>query len=86
MRTALFLWCVLSLGAISFASDPVTEPNRSDCTVTTQFVHDVYGTFCRWRNEVMVGIRSMDPFIIRCAELQIRCQETAEPKDEQNTP
>ncbi len=52
-----------------------SDSNRVQCSVRTLFPHDVASSFCYARDEVVVGIRSLDPPRIRCARLEVTCNE-----------
>jgi hypothetical protein len=73
------------LGTFAFAvpkeSERVAFSERfPGCDVRLWNAMDVAGGRCRFLDEVMVGIRTIDPLIIRCARLDVRCNRAATEK------
>ena len=61
------------LGISCFA---VTDsaPQKRYCRVQTFFKHVVEGGNCRYLDEVMIGIKSLEPLTIYCASLEAFCR------------
>ena len=75
------------VGVLSFASpqdsDRIPFSERfPGCDVRLWSAADVTGGRCRFLDEVMVGIRSLDPLVIRCARLEVRCSRPSAPATE----
>lgn len=76
----LGMFCLfLSLATVSGYADPVTAVPGPDanifCNAYTRTPYEVEGDRCRYRDEVMVGIASVQPLKIRCARLYVSCFE-----------
>ena len=73
----LLLVSSVSFGADEMETLPAAPPY---CDVRLWAAHDVSGGRCRFMDEVMVGIKSVSPLIIRCSRLEVRCNRTADDK------
>lgn len=65
-------YLVLMLSTLAFAGDKI-EVDRQNCNVSTYFAQNVAGGQCRYLDQIMVGIKSVNPLIIRCATLEVKC-------------
>ena len=71
----LFLLCVFFLSWMVSAADldPELTMKRANCTVRVWLAHDVQGGRCYFSDEVMVGIKSLDPLVVRCGRVEVQC-------------
>ncbi len=67
------------LSAISFA-DSIQVDGRY-CNVNTYFVQNVSSGQCPYFDQVMVGVRSVNPLVIRCARLIVSCNDRPSDND-----
>lgn len=75
MKTWLFALGAV-LAAVSVASTTGEHKGIGQrCDVRTYLAHDVPGSRCNYWDEVMVGIKSVDPLTIRCARLEVTCPD-----------
>ena len=72
------LICLTPALASNFETELQIGDQRGNCTVRTYFEHNVTGNRCRFWDEVMVGITSTDPMVIRCARLDVSCRQVLE--------
>lgn len=79
--TGLFLLFLFFFQIKSF-SDVQLNENESDqrqiCIVQTIGAKPVSGSRCHYQDEVMVGVRSLEPLTILCAKLQVMCNRQEE--------
>lgn len=74
--SALILGFFLFVVDTTFAGDAnhlLPEKARLNCRATTKFATTVGGGRCRFRDEVVIGVVSVDPIIVRCARLDVQC-------------
>ena len=72
----------LCLGTLASANHHEIQVDGRSCNVTTYFTQNITGGQCRWYDEVMVGIKSVEPLIIRCARLQVSCTKSSQSPEE----
>lgn len=75
VKTIVF-GALLSFAAVAETETLVTSkaPSRvGNCQVRIWSAHDVTGGRCTFFDEVMVGIRTVDPLVIRCGRLEVTC-------------
>lgn len=72
----------LCLSTLAMANHHEVQVDGRSCNATTYLIQNVVGGQCRWSDQIMVGITSLDPLVIRCARLQVSCiANTQDPKD-----
>ena len=86
MKT-LILFCVLGITTTAFSFPVEIQPSDSNrvqrCDARATFARDRLGGRCPFSDEVMVGIRRLDPLTIRCARLEVTCYDRVS-KDEES--
>ena len=83
MKKLMFIAVFIFVGN-TYAASPErvieTKDGRIRCSVRTYFGYNTTRPKCRWWDEVMIGITSVDPLTIRCARLEVTCNEREEDK------
>jgi hypothetical protein len=75
----IFLTILITLTASTFASiEKQAEKRPVNCMSRVTLIGPVHGNRCRFRDEVMVGIRTVDPMVIECGRLVVTCTGDAE--------
>ena len=68
---------IVLLGLFSFGSvwadKKQTRENRVFCNARTWGAHVVNDARCKYWDEVLVGIKSVDPMAVICARLDVSC-------------
>jgi len=81
----LFIFFFVICLAPAFAVDEELELKTDRalrCDVRTYFAYTTTRDRCTWRDDVMVGVASVDPLTIRCARLEVTCQKREDAKSE----
>lgn len=81
MKTIILLATLYFVPVLN-AAQSQSERQSLYCNTWLMGAHVVQGNRCRFSDEAMVGIESVDPMRIRCARISVRCNRNSVPEEE----
>jgi len=79
MKIALFVFSLCTLAVAAEETRVTPEKERAFCNVSVMGGSNVTGGRCRFFDEVMTGIVSLDPLTIRCSTVRVTCNRDGKP-------